>query len=257
MALYAEERQLALARLTHERGRLAVTEVARRFEVTPETVRRDLSVLEQQGLIRRVHGGAVPADALAVIETGLVERDQTHPDRKQAIARASIEQLPPDGGTVMIDAGTTTAALARVLPTDRSFLVFTHSVTVAAHLATHPRVELHLLPGRVRPTTQAAVGAETVAAMAELRTDVCFIGTNGLTPGYGLSTPDPEEAAAKQAMIRSSRRTVCLADSSKLGVDSTRRFAPLNEVDVLVTDAEAGATDLRQLRRTGLEVVIA
>ena len=257
MTLYAEERQQAMAQLVTERGRVSVSEIADQFAVTTETVRRDLSVLERMGLLRRVHGGAVPASALAVIEAGLGERDQAHPDEKDRIARAALDLLPPADGTVLLDAGSTTSRLASLLPRDLRLTVVTHAVPVAARLAGSAQIELHLLPGRVRPTTQAAVGADTVLALGRLRADVAFLGTNALSTEHGLSTPDSEEAATKRAMVGAARRVVCLADSSKIGMEAPLRFAELSEVDVLVTDRGIGADQRRALVRAGVEVVIA
>ncbi|GAA4689986.1 DeoR/GlpR family DNA-binding transcription regulator [Nocardioides conyzicola] len=257
MTMYAEERQQAMAQLVTDRGRVSVTAIAEQFDVTTETVRRDLSVLERMGLLRRVHGGAVPASALAVIEAGLGERDQANTAEKDRIARAALDLLPPADGTVLIDAGSTTSRFASLLPRDLRLTVVTHAVPVAARLAGSPQVELHLLPGRVRPTTQAAVGADTVAALGVLRADVAFLGTNGLTLDHGLSTPDREEAAAKRAMASSARRVVCLADSSKVGVEAPLRFADLTDLDVLVTDDGISDDDRRALERADVEVVVA
>jgi DeoR family transcriptional regulator, fructose operon transcriptional repressor len=257
MTMYAEERQQAMAQLVTERGRVSVAAIAEQFDVTTETVRRDLSVLERMGLLRRVHGGAVPATALAVIEAGLGERDQANTLAKDQIARAALDLLPPAGGTVLLDAGSTTSRLASLLPRDLRLTVVTHAVPVAARLAGSAQVELHLLPGRVRPTTQAAVGADTVTALDRIRADVAFLGTNGLTADHGLSTPDHEEAAAKRAMVASGRRVVCLVDSSKIGVEAPLRFAELAELDVVVTDDGISTEDRRAIERAGVEVVVA
>ena len=258
MTMYAEERQQAMAQLVAERGRLSVNVLAEQYDVTTETVRRDLSALERMGLVRRVHGGAVPADTLAVIESGLGERDQANTAQKDRIARAAVEHLlPPAGSTVLLDAGSTTSRFASLLPRDHRLIVVTHAVPVAARLAGNPHIELHLLPGRVRTTTQAAVGVDTVAALQQLRADVVFLGTNALTVQHGLSTPDRDEAATKRALVASSRRVVVLADASKIGVESSLRFARIDEVDVLVTDDGVADADRRTLTRAGLEVVVA
>ena len=257
MTMYAEERQQAMAELVAERGRLSVNLLAEEYDVTTETVRRDLSALERMGLVRRVHGGAVPASSLTVIESGLVERDSANTAEKERIARAALELLPPAGSTVLIDAGSTTQRFASLLPRDHRLVVVTHAVPIAARLVSHPQIELHLLPGRVRTTTQAAVGADTVAALTGLRADAVFLGTNGVSVGHGLSTPDHDEAATKRAMVASSRQVVVLADASKVGAESPVRFAELAEVDVLVTDAGVDADERLGLTRTGLEVVVA
>jgi DeoR family fructose operon transcriptional repressor len=255
--MYAEERQQAMARLVTERGRLSVTELAERFDVTTETVRRDLSALERMALVRRVHGGAVPGDSLAVIESALGDRDTANIAEKERIAQAAVKLLPPAGSTVLIDAGSTTVRLAALLPRDHRLTVLTHAVPIAARLAGLPHIELHLLPGRVRTATQAAVGADTVAALDAVRADLAFIGTNALSIDHGLSTPDHDEAATKRAMVASARQIIVLADSHKLGVDAAIRFARLDQVDVLVTDDGIADEDHEKLTDTGLEVVVA
>ena len=257
MTMYAEERQQAMARLVAERGRVSVNVIASEYDVTTETVRRDLSALERMGLVRRVHGGAVPPHSLAAMEPGLVERDSANTEQKERIAHAALEQLPSAGSTILIDAGSTTYRLASLLPRDLRLGVVTHAVPVAARLAGNPRVELHLLPGRVRPTTQAAVGTDTVEALAHLRVDLLFLGTNGVSVGHGLTTPDRDEAATKRAMVASARRTVLLADATKIGVESSLRFATVKEIDVIVTDDSISENDRRALDRAGVEVVVA
>jgi DeoR family fructose operon transcriptional repressor len=255
--MYAEERQQDMARLVTAQRRLSVTALAEEYAVTTETVRRDLSQLERLGLVRRVHGGAVPAGALATIEAELDERTSTNTDLKDAIARAALGQLPPDGSTVLIDAGSTTVRLACAIPQDHRLVAFTHSLSVATRLLGHPRLELHLLPGRVRSTTQAAVGVDTVAALGRLRADTLFLGTNALSVDHGLSTPDNDEAATKSALVASARRVVLLADSSKLATESAFRFARLEEVDCLVTDPGITPELQEQLEARGVEVIVA
>jgi DeoR family fructose operon transcriptional repressor len=255
--MYAEERQQAIARLVTQRGRMSVNQLAREYDVTTETVRRDLSTLERMGLVRRVHGGVVPSSSLSLIEAGLRERDQVNTERKERIARAALELLPPPGGTILLDAGTTTSRLASLLPPDHSLTVVTHGVPIAARLAGQRQIDLRLLPGRVRRTTQAAVGADTVEVLSHLRVDVAFLGTNGVTSEHGLTTPDPEEAAVKRALIASGRRVVALADASKFGVETAVRFAAPGEIDVLVTDSDVSSTDRRALTKAGIEVVVA
>jgi len=253
--VYAEERQQAIARQVADEGRLSVAQIAERFAVTTETVRRDLTALEAIGLVRRVHGGAVPGTALSTLELALGERDTANTEAKTRIARAALAQLPPEGASILLDAGSTTARFADILPSARRLVVYTHAVPVAARLASHPGVEVHLLPGRVRHSTQAAVGAVTVAAIADLRVDVAFLGANGVSERHGLSTPDSEEAATKRAFVLAADRIVALVDSSKIGVDTAVRFAALDEVDVLVTDDAVAVDARRRFEKAGVEVV--
>ena len=255
--MYAEERQQAIADRVAQRGRLSVNELAESFQVTTETGRRDLSLLERAGLVRRVHGGAIPAAALTVLETAVADRDASHSEQKDRVAQAALGFLPTTGGSVILDAGTTTARLAPLLPHEPAFTVFTNAVPIASRLAGRPNVDLHLLPGRVRRTTQAAVGEDTVAALAHLRADVTFLGTNGITVRHGLSTPDSSEAAAKRAMAAAARQVVVLADSSKIGHESTVSFADLAQVDVIVTDDGISDEDHKALIDADVQVVVA
>ena len=255
--MYAEERQQAVARLVSARGRQSVASLAEEYQVTTETIRRDLSMLERLGLVRRVHGGAVPAGALSGFEPGLAERDQERAEAKERIAVAALSLLPPSGASLVVDAGSTTVRLAAALPLEARYSVWTHAVPVAARLAALPHVDVRLLPGRVRPTTQAAVGPDTVETLGRLRVDLALVGTNALSCAHGLSTPDADEAATKQAMVHCARQVVVLADSTKIGEENTVRFATLAEVDVLVTDADLRPEDRADLERAGIEVVVA
>lgn len=255
--VYPEERQQAIAAQVITRGRASVTELAQIFDVTTETVRRDLAVLDRTGVLRRVHGGAVPTRALHLVEPSVDQREATRAEYKQAIARAAAEFFPQSGSTVLIDAGTTTARLAALLPPDRDLLVVTNSVPIAARLARVGSVSLQVLGGRVRGLTQACVGDQTLAGLAALRVDIAFIGTNGITVRHGASTPDPEEAAVKRAMVASANFVVVVADSSKIGREEFVSFAPVGSLDMLVTDPEISPADRAELTGQGLEVVIA
>jgi DeoR family fructose operon transcriptional repressor len=254
--VYPEERQQAIASLVISRGRASVTELAETYAVTTETVRRDLAVLDRAGVLRRVHGGAVPMRALHVVESDVSEREATRAGYKDAIARSAVEFFPISGGSVLFDAGTTTARVAALLPTDRDLTVVTNSVPIAARVSAMPTISLQLLGGRVRGLTQAAVGEQALRVLDTLRVDIAFIGANGISVTHGLSTPDSEEAAVKRAMVASAHYVVVVADSSKVGREEFVSFAPIERVDALVTDSELGAADRAELSGRGIEVVI-
>ncbi|UQX04420.1 DeoR/GlpR family DNA-binding transcription regulator [Streptomyces sp. RerS4] len=237
--MYAPERQHRMVQLAQERGRVDVPSLAEEFGVTQETVRRDLSALERAGLLRRVHGGALPAGGFR-LEPGLAERDSTAAADKDRIARAALALLP-ERGSVLLDAGTTVARLAALLPLDSTLTVVTNALPVAARLAEHPTLNLHIVGGRLRHRTQAAVDAWALRDLAELEPDVAVIATNGFSTQTGLTTPDLAEAAVKRAMVSCARRVILVADSSKYGVRHFARFAALSQVDVLITDT--GLTD--------------
>lgn len=255
--MYAEERQQAIATLVMQKGRASVAELAEAYDVTTETVRRDLAALDRAGLLRRVHGGAVPTRSLHLVEAGVGERESTRADHKDAIAAAALDYLPGGGGSMLLDAGTTTARIAGQLPTDRELIVVTNSVPIAARLAGMSTVRLQLLGGRVRGLTQAAVGEQALRVLDTLRVDIAFIGTNGISVRHGLSTPDSEEAAVKRAMVQAAGYVVVAADSSKVGREEFVSFAPLSKVDTLITDAEISDNYRRQFTERGVEVVTA
>jgi DeoR family fructose operon transcriptional repressor len=255
--MYAEERQDAIATMIASHRRVSVSEAAETFGVTTETVRRDLAVLERQGLIHRVHGGAVPANALTTLEPAVADRAKSAAGQKDRIARAALILLPGQGGSILLDAGTTTAQLARQLPQDLDLTLVTNDPAIAVRVLGLPNVDLHLLGGRVRATSHAAVGPATTASLANLRVDVSFLGTNALSVEHGLSTPDAEEAAVKAAMIAAGRRVVVLADSTKLGEENLVRFGQLHQIDALVTDEGISDQDAAALEALEIDVVIA
>ncbi|GAA4386225.1 DeoR/GlpR family DNA-binding transcription regulator [Tsukamurella soli] len=255
--MYAEERQRAIAALVGDNGRASVTDLAERFDVTPETVRRDLATLERTGTVRRVHGGAVAAALLTGVEAGVVEREGTNADAKRAIGAAARRFLPVRGGSILFDAGTTTAAAAReVQPGDR-LTAITNSLPIATVLAARDGVDLYLVGGRVRGLTHAAVGPSTVAELATFRADVAFVGANGISARHGISTPDSDEASVKRALVRAAQFVVILADASKFGRESLNSFGSLDAIDAIVTDAQPDAELRAALDRYGVDVVVA
>jgi DeoR family transcriptional regulator, fructose operon transcriptional repressor len=255
--MYAEERQEAIAALVISKGRASVAELAQAYDVTTETVRRDLAALDKAGVVRRVHGGAVPLRALHLVEPGVGERESTRADYKDAIAAAATEFFPLSGASVLLDAGTTTARIAALMPTDRELVVVTNSVPIAARLAAFSSVSLQLLGGRVRGITQAAVGEQALRMLDTLRVDIAFIGTNAISARHGLSTPDSEEAAVKRAMVGCANYVVVAADSTKVGREDFVSFAPISSVDTFITDDEISDADRRALTDEGVEVIAA
>ncbi|MCL3789484.1 DeoR/GlpR family DNA-binding transcription regulator, partial [Actinomyces sp. 187325] len=238
----AEQRHQAIIDAVARDGRVAVVDLAADHGVTVETIRRDLTALDRAGALRKVHGGAIAATSLTLPETAVAEREHHAAPAKQAIASAALTALLdrgllPSDTTLILDAGTSVGALARILPEGLALTVITSSVLTAARLAGRDGLTVRVLGGQVRGITQAAVGPEALAALTPLRVDLAILGTNGLTAEHGLSTPDPDEAAVKTAMVRAARRVVVLADATKTGQEHLVSFADLSDVDLLVTDA--------------------
>jgi DeoR family transcriptional regulator, fructose operon transcriptional repressor len=232
--MYAEERQQVILERARTEGRVDVAALAEEFTVTTETVRRDLTVLERHGVLRRVHGGAIPVERLG-FEPALAAREAVMTDEKRRIAKAALAELPAEG-SILLDAGTTTAQLADLIPAEAELTVVTHSVAIALSLVSRPNLTVMLVGGRLRWRTLASVDGWALQALRETYVEVAFMATNGLSVERGLTTPDLAEAMVKQAAIASARRTVLLADHTKVGSDNFARFAELSDVDTLITD---------------------
>ncbi len=189
---------------------------------------------------------------------GSPSASRSTPSAKQAIARTALERLDPaPGTTLLVDAGTTAGALARLLPADRELTIITNSVLTAASLAAAGHSRVRILGGQLRGLTQAAVGPEAIETLSTLRVDVAVLGANGVSAAHGLSTPDPDEATVKRAMVRSARQVVALVDSTKIGQEHLVSFASLDDVDLLVTDVELPPALIDQLTATETEVLVA
>ena len=255
--MFAEERHRHIGTLVRTAGRVTVTDLSARFNITQETVRRDLALLEKDGLLRRVHGGAVAQDHATTRESSVASRQTQFREEKLRIARAALEMVPQTG-SIVLDAGTTTGALAALLVAENrtDLTVITHSVPIA-HLISGSSLHLELIGGRVRALTSAGVGSSAVASFSRLRADVAFIGANGLATPFGLSTPDTDEAAVKTAIVRSARRVVLLADSSKFDEESLVSFGSLEEIDAVITDRTPGPALAAALDGAQVEVVTA
>lgn len=254
--MYAEERQLATLARAREQGRVEVGVLAADFGVTPETVRRDLTVLERRGVLRRVHGGAIPIERLG-FEPAVGTRDRLLTDEKARIARAALAELPAGEGAIFLDAGTTTKRLAELLPSDRALTVVTNAVNLLETLSVRTNLTVLFLGGRLRPRTLATVDAWALEALEQIYVDVAFVATNGFSLERGLTTSDANEAAVKRAVIASARRTVLLADHTKVGNDHFHRFAEPSEVDTFITDTGLDGDLAREIEDTGITALLA
>lgn len=259
--MYAEERRRQIASLTAVEGRVSVTELAAKFDVTAETIRRDLAVLNKEGIVHRVHGGAVATQSFLTTEFPLDTRFRSASAAKDAIAREALRFLPNQpGGAIFLDSGTTINALANLIAADSNataISIVTNSLPIALDLSTAGLTNVQLLGGTVRAITQAVVGDTALRTLALMRADVAFIGTNALTVDHGLSTADAHEAAVKASMVTNARKVVVLCDSTKLGNDYLVSFAPLDAIDVVITDEAAPESLLAELTESGIEVVLA
>lgn len=253
--MQAEDRRGLITDELRRRGRVSVSRLASVYDVTPETVRRDLVELEERGVLRRVHGGALPLEQRPV-ERLVTERAEHMADEKAAMAKAALAHLPADDGTVLLDAGTSTGALVDVFPADRRLTVVTNAVPHALNLIALPEITVIVVGGRLRSRTLANVDDLAVQTIRDLHVDVAFLATNGISE-RGCSTPDPAEAAVKRAIVGSADEVVLLADHTKFGAEHFVRFAGIEDLDVVVTGSSIEDPDLELLRAADVQVVLA
>jgi DeoR family fructose operon transcriptional repressor len=206
------------------------------LDVSPETIRRDLAVLEDQGLLFRVHGGAaVPDSRAAGTEASFPERERTRQDAKRRIA-ARAASLLVDGQTVMIDVGTTALAVARAIPASWTGTVATCSLLVAVELGNRPDVEVLVCGGRVRAGDLTLSNHLAREFFAELHPDIAFLGSGGVDAAAGLTDYYLDEIDVRRAVIRNARQSWILADATKLGRVAQHAVAPLAAMSGLITD---------------------
>jgi DeoR family fructose operon transcriptional repressor len=239
------DRQRAIYMLALRQGSVDVADLAQRYGVTTETIRRDLSDMQDRQLLRRVHGGAIPIERMNH-EPMVEARDIVNAEEKLRIATKAVAEVP-ERGSIIIDSGSTGQRLAEVFPVDRDIHVVTNSLVTALTLSRRGVRELTVLGGAVRTKRLAMVDDTTRAELQPMSVDVLFVSCDGLSFLHGLTTPYREEYTIKRAMIERARRVVALVDASKFHNVQMFSFASFDEIDVLITDTRAGKEDVEAL----------
>lgn len=254
----ASLRQARILASFEKTGFVSITDLADEFGVSGMTVRRDLEVLDRQGLIERTHGGAIPAGgiqaAIDIVEPAFEQRKREHSDEKTSIALAAA-QLIGTGESIGLDVGTSILALAEAIADRRDLRVFTNNLRVAVRLA-DANVTVYTLGGQVRGPELSVIGPQAVEALSSHFLDRVFIGVSGID-AEGLYDYSPEDTEVKRVFIAQSSNVVVLCDSSKFQRRALSRIVPLDKVNVIVTDAEPVAELKAQFDRAGIQVIIA
>jgi DeoR/GlpR family transcriptional regulator of sugar metabolism len=241
--LLAEQRRALILDEVRRRGGVRVNELTRRLGVSDMTVRRDLDALARQGVVEKVHGGAVPVAEASTHEPGFEAKSGLELTAKEDIARTAAELVAP-GSAIALSGGTTTYALAHHLVDVPDLTVVTNSVRVADVFHSAQRTSGQrqgaatvVLTGGVRTPSDSLVGPVADQAIAALHFDVLFLGVHGISAEAGLSTPNLAEAETNRRLVQSARRVIVVADHTKWGTVGLSSFATLDQVDTLVTDA--------------------
>src|ERR1700756_2405532 len=245
----SELRRQQTVNLLEETGTLNVGELADRFGVSVVTIRKDLDELEAEGLLERTFGGAVFSHR-SRFNKSFLHRTMEHRQEKHAIAAAALEYVQ-NGDTIILDAGTTTLALAQLLKRHvKSVFIITCSVPAALELSS-AGYDILLLGGMVGKKGLALLGRETVRMIERYRADKAFLGSSGFTIEKGHTTPNPDDAQIKEAIMRVSLEKYVLVDSSKYGDQCLTRFAHLRDVDLTITDSHLPKSKIKAIEAAG------
>ena len=255
--MLASQRRATILGLVEDRGAARVSELVDQLGVSDMTVRRDIEQLAAEGLVERVHGGALSIGRRSSEEPGFTAKSALMQLQKIAIAQAAAQLVEP-GAAIGISAGTTTYEFARAVRDVPDLTVVTNSVPVAQllHESGTPGQTV-VLTGGVRTPSDALVGPVAVAALRMLHVDRLFLGVHGMDARAGLTTPNLVEAETNQALVDTARRICVLADHTKWGTVGLSTIIPLSEVDVLVTDAGLTPRARKSVSDSGVEIVLA
>jgi DeoR/GlpR family transcriptional regulator of sugar metabolism len=232
-------------------GQVVAKVLSEDLGLSEDTIRRDLRELARDGLLQRVHGGALPASPALADFAG---RTQIAPNAKIAIGRAAAAMVQP-GQVVMIDGGTTALQLARHLPVEIEATIVTHSPTIAVELVNHPKLEVILIGGKLFKHSVVAVGAAAVETIGRIRADLYFMGATGIHLKAGVTTGDLEESYVKRALSQSAAETILLASSEKLNAASPYLIMPLENLSGIITEKSVAEEMTNPFRQMGITVI--
>ncbi|MGC6424483.1 MAG: DeoR/GlpR family DNA-binding transcription regulator [Lentimonas sp.] len=252
--MLAPERHQQIITLLEQRGTIRTIDLAEEFQVTDETIRRDLQILAKDGQLTRVHGGASTLSGRPALQS-FTERSNLNTEAKHAIASAALQFIQP-GKTYAFDSSTTANALVSILP-EQPLRIVTNAYSVINRLAQFENIELISTGGRFHPKTQTFIGGESVESLRRHNVNKAFISCIGIDPARGVSEGFEQQAIFKEQLVSHAEQTVLLADSSKFNLRADYFFARLNQIDCIITDSAIDTKIASQFRDLGCQVNIA
>lgn len=252
--MFSAERRQEILKLINADSRVAVADLAARFEVSESSIRRDLNALHRLGLVQRTYGGAL-GYANNFTEAPFSERAVSQHEEKERIGRAAARLIQP-GATIFIDGGTTTECMLSHLPNDTPLTVVTYGLNIVQRLIEQRHITVVLIGGILNPTTLTFGGVFATDSFEaySIRFDKAFLAATGVSAEAGMTNGGFEEIPIKRRALRSARETILLADSSKIGVIAAGVVASIDQVQRLITGSEAPAEEIERLRRCGVVV---
>lgn len=248
-----EERRQRIKEILTLKKRILVNEMSGEFNVSPVTIRKDLEILEKRGILTRVHGGAI-INHSSVQDLALTEKERIHTNEKRRIAELAESLINP-GDTIILDSGSTTTQLARLLKFKRDITVITNAVNIASELAAS-ELTVILTGGILREKSFSLVGPIAEDSLRSVTADILFLGVDGIDFKYGMTTPNFLEARVNKIMIQVAEQVIVLADSSKFGRRSTGVIDNLQQVDKIITDSNISPSDRQKLKALEIQVLI-
>lgn len=249
-----EQRRRTILERLDSKGAVLVAELGAQFGVSEMTIRRDLDELERQGLLQRVHGGAVSSRGRSY-EPAFLRRSSAHLYEKQRIAAVAID-LIQNGDSIALDVGTTTLEMARLLGSRRDLTIITSSLRIACELAETQGLRLILTGGVLRHGEMSMVGQIAVDALQQFFVDKLFLGIGGIDLEAGLTEYSLEDALVKRAMVRAAKEVIVVSDASKLGRVTFAVVAPVTVANRIITDSRAEPAIIAALRARNIDVLV-
>jgi DeoR family transcriptional regulator of aga operon len=249
-----EERRQKIQEILTRKKRILVKEVSSDFNISEVTIRKDLEVLEKRGILSRVHGGAILKES-SVPDLALTEKEHIHTQEKQKIALKASE-LIDRGDVIILDSGSTTTEIARLVKFKKDIKIITNAVNIALELAASDN-EVILTGGFLREKSFSLVGAIAEDVLRTMTADKLFLGVDGIHFQYGLTTPNLMEGRVNQLMMQIAHEVIVVADSSKFGKRSMSIIADVEDADKIISDKKIQNDDLDRLRELGVEVILA
>jgi DeoR family transcriptional regulator of aga operon len=252
--MFPEERRNTIVDILKKYGRRGVADLARDLDVSEVTIRQDLDTLQSTEVLRRSHGGAILNSKMGYEESFQVA-DVAFRAEKERIGKAAAD-LIADGETVIMDSGTTIIEAAKNLKIDKKITVITSALNIALVLEEYRNVTVIVTGGTLRPGFHMLVNPYGHFILDKIQADVAFIGVSGIVAEHGITNANVAEAEIKTLFIKSARKRIVLADSSKIGNVAMAKIAGLSDIDLLITDSQADPVELTLLREKGLTIQV-
>src|SRR6266540_2452029 len=255
----AAERRSEIAQLVRENGKVYVSDLVRRYDVTETSIRRDLILLEADNRLKRIHGGAVAIPGNFRTDT-FIEKAKLQIKAKESIGKAAVG-LINQGNIILLASGTTTLQIVRHIPStlrvNNLITLVTTSLPIAQEILAWPSPNLTILGGIYLPDYQATIGPQTIELLKDITADVAFLGADGLTLEAGATTANVLIAEVDRMMVERARKKVLVVDSSKIGQAGFVPIKPITSFNLLITDSNAPSNFVDSVRQMGVEVIIA